>query len=382
MSYVPNPVDRLTSARGFVSRAGRVYVRYVTVVRFPPLGWLVILAGPLWTFDGRADEPCPRSGGAWISLNFSGSAWSPEEQENVLRELRVELARRSLDVCLHFNAAMAPAPTATVTLIANDLDRVSIVPSQMQEEGDFSGRTLRVGAVPKDARALAIAQAVDEVLRSERAETAASPPFHPAPEPSPLLPPESTPPTRSPEIASEIPPASSPSPRLRFGLAVGPTVQLAPSSATGAEKSAIAAGGVLRASVSYGQFGGSLGVVLEKSTELTFNSAAIDQFRVPIDASARMRLRAGSLEGTFDLGALLALLREEYEPTGRTYFEVDPGVRAGVTISWRAAIVPWVGASVEILPAPYDLRFAPEGTVGHTSTLWLGFSLGVEARWP
>jgi hypothetical protein len=292
---------------------------------------------------------------------------------------------------------MAPAPTAAVTLIANDLDRVSIVPSQMREEGDFSGRTLRVGAVPKDARALAIAQAIDEVLRSEgdEAEPAFSPPslFEPSPgtapsaasqparEPSRSLPPESTPPTHSREITNE-PPASSPSPRLRFGLAVGPTIQLAPSIATGAEKNAIVGGGVLRASVSYGRFGGSLGVVLAKSTDLTFNSAAIDQFRVPIDASARMHLHAGSVEGTFDLGALLALLREEYVPTGRTYFEVEPGVRAGVMISWRALIVPWVGASVEILPAPYDLRFAPEGTVGHTSTLWLGFSLGVEARWP
>jgi hypothetical protein len=368
----------------------------VKVVRFPPPGWLVILAGVLWTFDGRADEPCPRSGAAWIYLNFSGSAWSQAEQEDVLRELRVELARRSLEVCLHFNTATAPAPTAAVTLIANDLDRVSIVPSQMQDEGDFSGRTLRIGAVPKDARALAIAQAVDEVLRSERAETAASPPSslepspgpapsassEPAAESSPSLPPEPTPPTRSREIASGPSPVSSPSPRLRFGIALGPTIQLAPSSATGAEKSALVGGGVFRASVGVGRFGGSLGVVLAKSTELTFNSAAIDQFRVPIDASARMRLRAGSLEGTFDLGALLALLREEYEPTGRTYFEVEPGVRAGVMVSWRALIVPWVGASVEILPAPYDVRFAPEGTVGHTSTLWLGFSLGVEAQWP
>jgi hypothetical protein len=357
---------------------------------------LVILAGALWTFDGRTDEPCPRSGGAWIYLSFSGSAWSAAEEENVLRELRVELGRRSLAVCLHFNAAMAPPPTAVVTLLANDLDRVSIVPSQMHDEGDFSGRTLRVGAVPKDARALAIAQAVDEVLRSERPETAASPPslVEPSPgpatsatsqppaEPSRSPPPEPTPPTRSREVANEAPSPSSPAPRLRFGLAVGPTVQLAPSSATGAEKGAIVPGGTLRASVGYGRFGGSLGVVLATSTELTFHSAAVDQFRVPIDASARMRVRAGSLEGTFDLGALLAFLREEYHPTGRTYFEVEPGVRAGVTISWSASVVPWVGASVEILPAPYDLRFAPEGTVGHTSTLWLGFSLGVEARWP
>jgi hypothetical protein len=157
---------------------------------------------------------------------------------------------------------------------------------------------------------------------------------------------------------------------------------VAPSSSTGAAKTTLAPGGSLRVALMGAQFGGSIGVVLTKSTQLDFDSATIDQFRMPVDASARVRLRTGQLEGAFDLGFLLAVLREEYAPARRTYVEVEPGIRAGLTVSWGERIVPWVGASLEVLPAHYDLRFAPMGSVGRTSSLWFGFSLGTEVRWP
>ena len=83
----------------------------------------------------------------------------------MLRELRVELGRRSLDVCLHSDLPPPSPASAVVTVLANDLDVVSIVPSRIQDEGGFSGRTIRVGSIPPDARALAIVQAIDEVLR-------------------------------------------------------------------------------------------------------------------------------------------------------------------------------------------------------------------------
>ena len=323
------------------------------------------MVGTLWTSGSRAAEPCPRSGGGWVELAFSGTALPPPEQESVLRELRVELGRRSLDVCLHSETPPASPPTAVVTLLANDLDLVSIIPSRIQDEGGFAGRTIRVGSIPADARALAIAQAIDEVLRGES----------PTPGPAPAAP--------TPNVSKETVPvvaSSRPSP-LRLSVAVGPEVRVAPSSSTGG-KTILTGGGALRVALTYAQFGGSIGAVLTKSTQLQLGSAAIDQFRMPIDISARMYLRTGRLEGTFDLGLLLALLKEEYAPARRNYFEVEPGVRAGLTLSWGDRIVPWVGASLEVLPAPYDLRFAPVGSVGRTPSVWFGFSLGMELRWP
>jgi len=147
----------------------------------------------------RANESkCPRAGGAYIDLLFSGTAWSPAQQESVVRELRIELSRRSLEVCPHTEEIPASPPTAVVTLLSNDLDRVSIVPSRLQDEGGFSGRTIRLGSIPEDARALAIAQAVDEALRGVSGVPAAEPPPPPppmreaapkeAPSPSPVSP--------------------------------------------------------------------------------------------------------------------------------------------------------------------------------------------------
>src|SRR5262249_55940501 len=154
------------------------------------------------------------------------------------------------------------------------------------------------------------------------------------------------------DVAREIVSAAPPLP-LRFGVAVGPAIQVAPSSSMHATKTAFAVGAALRAAVTYAQFGGSLGVVFPTSTELTFVSVRIDQFRVPIDASARLRLRTGRLEGAFDLGAFLAFLREEYAPARRAHVQVEPGVRAGLTLSWGERIVPWMGASLEVVPTPY-----------------------------
>jgi hypothetical protein len=183
-------------------------------------------------------------------------------------------------------------------------------------------------------------------------------------------------------VAKDIEPAPPRPSQLHLGIAVGPAIQTAPPSSTGATKAALSAGGLLRIALTYAQFGGSLGVVLAKSSQLPFGSITIDQFRVPLDASARIRLRTGQLEGTFDLGVLLALLREEYTPAHRAQYGVEAGMRAGLTLSWGERIVPWVGSSLEVLPAPIDLRFAPTGTVGHTPSVWLGVALGMEVRWP
>ena len=42
-----------------------------------------------WGGFARASESkCPRAGGAYINLLFSGTAWSPAQQESIVRALR------------------------------------------------------------------------------------------------------------------------------------------------------------------------------------------------------------------------------------------------------------------------------------------------------
>ncbi len=319
-----------------------------------------------WNGVARAAEAkCPRGGGGWIDLLFSGTAWSPAQQEDVVRELRIELSRRSLEVCPHTEDLPASPPVAVVTLLSSDPDRVSIVPSRLQDEGGFSGRTIRLGSIPEDARALAIAQAADEALRGVSA----------TPEP-PVMPPAREPPPK------DLPaPTLAPASTVRLAVSIGPMLELAPTAFTAAGKTVLAPAMALRVAVTNSRFGGSIGVVLGRSTDFVFDSVSISQFRLPVDASFRLVLRAGQLQGALDAGAVLALLREEYAPAHRAHQEVEAGARAGLTLSWGDRIVPFMGASIEVLPSPFDFRFAPMGSIGHTSSLWLGFALGMEVRW-
>jgi hypothetical protein len=326
--------------------------------------------GAGWSSAASAEQAkCPRTGGPFIDLVFSGTAWTLAQEESVVRELRIELSRRALEVCPHTDDVPASSPAAVVTLLSNDPDRVSIVPSRLQDEGGFSGRTIRLGSIPEDARALAIAQAVDEALRGPSG--APEPPAPPPPPPAREAPPKDV-----------VPPPASPPSALRLAVSIGPMLEIAPSEATNANKTVLAPGAALRVAVTGSRVGGSIGVLLGRSTDLTFDSISISQLRVPVDASFRFILQAGPLRSAFDAGLVVALLREEYAPNHRAHQEVEAGMRGGVTLSWGDRIVPWLGASVEVLPSPYDLRFAPMGAIGHTSSVWLGFALGMEVRWP
>jgi hypothetical protein len=336
------------------------------VIRSDGFGSVLCLLGALWGVQASADpQRCPRPGGPWIDVIFSGPAWTPSQQESIVRELRIEVSRRAFDACVHSEVAPPSPPTAVVTLLCNDADRVSIVPARMQDEGGFSGRTIHVGSIPEDARSLAIAQAVDEVLRGE--------PAVPQPQPPPL-------PVRE-IIAKEARPAPPRSP-LRLAVSVAPTLLIAPSKFTDASKTALAPAASLRVAVTTSRIGGSLGLVLGRATELAFGSVSINQFRLPIDASLRLSARAGQLEGTLDAGIVVAFLREEYTPARRSFQDVEAGARAGLSLSWGDRIVPWLGAAIEVMPSSHELRFAPMGTIGHTPNVWLGVSVGMEVRWP
>jgi len=111
---------------------------------------------------------------------FSGPAWPDALREGVIRELRIELSRRSLIACEGPAQLRELAPQKVVTLLAPDATRVSIVASNIENEGGFTGRTIFVGPIPEDARALAIAQAVDEALLNEGEDDYVRPPPRPA----------------------------------------------------------------------------------------------------------------------------------------------------------------------------------------------------------
>jgi hypothetical protein len=251
-----------------------------------------------------------------------------------------------------------------VTLLADDAQRVSIIPASLENEGGFVGRTVVVGGIPEDARALAIAQAVDEALRSE-----ASRPIHPAALEKPLVHEQQAPPK----------PALS---KLSYGLALAPTLQVAPPTFEGASGATVAPGIALRLSLQSSSLGGSLGVAITRTSELAFHNVVIRQARLPLDLSLRWRLRAGLFEATMDVGALAAWVDYDRAGSERSFRGVELGGRAGVSIGWGRHVLPWLGVSVELVPSSSELKLAPTGTFGHTPGLWLGLALGTEFRWP
>ncbi|MEO6602123.1 MAG: hypothetical protein ABIQ16_19740, partial [Polyangiaceae bacterium] len=170
--------------------------------------------------------------------------------------------------------------------------------------------------------------------------------------------------------------------KLFFGVALAPTLQVAPAIFEGATRATVAPGMALRLSLLSSSVGGSLGIAVTKTSDLNFGNVVIRETRLPLDLSLRWRLRAGLFEGMIDVGALAAWVDYDRAGVERGFRGVELGGRAGVTIGWGRHVLPWVGASVEVVPRSSELKLAPTGTFGHTPALWLGFALGTEFRWP
>lgn len=352
----PERPKRLTN----FSEAGWRAATLTGVPRHAWLAWSWALI--VWAHDAAAQpKACPATDQAWIKVVFGGSAWAPELREAVVRELGVELARRSLQVCGESEQATGKAPDKVVTLLANEQGLVSILPADLQSEGGFVGRTVQVGAIPEDARALAIAQAIDEALRSE-----SSRPSEPVATPAK-------------QVAESPPPQASP---LVLGVALAPALQIAPATFDGAKGAVVAPGALLRLSLRSSSFGGSLGVAITRTSQLDFGHVTLRQFRLPLDCSIRWRLQLGEVEALMDLGVLAALVDYQRGSGERGYRRGEIGGRAGVSIGWGRRVVPWLGVSVEVLPSAAALKLAPTGNFGRTPQLWLGLALGTEVRWP
>jgi hypothetical protein len=268
-------------------------------------------------------------------------------------------------VCPRLETQPVVAPQKVITLLATDADRVSIMASNIENEGGFTGRTIAVSTIPEDARALAIAQAVDEALRSGEDGSPRAP----------IAPPSNPPVT---ERRSQEPAASE----WSMAAALAPTIQVAPPSFAGATRAVLAPGVALRLAVSRTHIGVSMGVGITRVSDFSFADTPIRALRSPADVSLSVRLSHGAAQGTVDLGVEGVLSDYESASTGQGHSVVDFGGRAGLRLGWGQRVIPWLGASLEALTSSHALTFAPSGEFGRTPTIWLGFAVGVEVRWP
>jgi len=134
----------------------------------------------------RGAASCGRAGQPWVSVAFTGSAWTAELRSAVLLDLRAGLALSGITACV-LGTEGSEAPLALLELDAAAEDRVAVgIELHDTLTAKRVLRDVNLRAVSTDARALALAAAAEELLRASWAELA----LHDAPPPDRPPPPE------------------------------------------------------------------------------------------------------------------------------------------------------------------------------------------------
>lgn len=131
--------------------------------------------------EARA-ETCPRAGTPWLRVDADASLMP------AIAQLRLELAPRGIDVCVAPPSA-TEAPLADVT-IRSDGDFLSLSVEDRATDKRLV-RSVSLRGIPADARAFAIAVAVDELVRASWLEAVMThreaPHVPPTPPPPPIV---------------------------------------------------------------------------------------------------------------------------------------------------------------------------------------------------
>jgi hypothetical protein len=119
---------------------------------------------------------CPRSDGAWLRVTFAGDAFAPALRAGVIEQLGADLHRHDVAVCAADASAIAPAgaPLADIALaLAADTTLSLEVRDAVTDKR--TARDLPLRTVPRDALALSIALAAEELLHASWIEAALVP---------------------------------------------------------------------------------------------------------------------------------------------------------------------------------------------------------------
>jgi hypothetical protein len=129
---------------------------------------LALLAGALlWPGQGWAQQRCDSPTRPWVRFVLEPRPWVDAIAERLLKHLRAQLAPR-IDVCLEGNPQTAVASVQITPLTASVFTIAIEVSDQLTHKR--VSRTVELGTIPEDARALTIAIGATELLRASWAE--------------------------------------------------------------------------------------------------------------------------------------------------------------------------------------------------------------------
>ncbi len=133
-----------------------------------------------WTDTARADV-CPPEGDSWLRVAFAGDGFTPELRARVLEQLGAEFHGHNVALCEASIAPPAPPPLADIVLTLS-LDAVLSLEVRDAVTDKQITRELPLGSVPRDALALSVTLAAEELVHASWIEAAL------APQPTPSAP--------------------------------------------------------------------------------------------------------------------------------------------------------------------------------------------------
>jgi hypothetical protein len=132
-----------------------------------------------WTDPAQADV-CPAPGEAWLRVAFAGDGFTPALRARVIEQLGAEFHAHGLALCEASTAPSDPQPLADIVLALTTESVLSLEVRDAVTDKQIT-RELRLASVPRDALALSITLAAEELVHASWIEAALAPPPAPAP---------------------------------------------------------------------------------------------------------------------------------------------------------------------------------------------------------
>jgi hypothetical protein len=144
---------------------------------------VVALAGPPARAAG-SDASCAPAGRPWLRVTFAGDSFDAALQARVGEQLGIDLGGHRIGLCEASDAPSGASPLADVSISLTKSTDLSLEVVDAVTDKRMQ-RRVSIATVPRDARALAIALAAEELLHASWIEAALEPPAEPLARPAP-----------------------------------------------------------------------------------------------------------------------------------------------------------------------------------------------------
>jgi hypothetical protein len=327
---------------------------------------------------------CPAGQGPWVRVAFAGDGFSPPAlRDRVIEQLGAEFRSHNVGLCEASGAPTEPAPLADIVLTLSAEAVLSLEVRDAVTDKQIA-RELRLGSVPRDALALSITLAAEELVHASWIEAALAPPPAPAPSPVPQPVPAPVREVNTQEIA-----AMPEAPRVSHGWMAEAAVMGAGEWSAGGQKGQTDLGGDVRF-----MLGGRLAVSalagLRLAPTVTSAHGTVNGRELLAGAGVSYSIVPRDARFGGDVGVLAELIDVQF--SGNTNDKATTATSAsalGAALSgtlggwariggpWRLVVEAAVGAPVHGVTAR-DYRDVPTGVSGVT----IGLAIGVAATLP